>query len=1119
MSFNYVVTAQKPTAVHHALTGNFTAPDCQNLILGKCTRIEIHVCTPEGLKPFLDVGVYGRIAIMELYRPKGYAQDVLFVSTERYRFCVLAYEPSTGEIVTKAAGDLQDRIGRPIDNGHIGVIDPDCRMFGLHLYDGLFKVIPINVNGLLTEAFNIRLEELQVLDIKFLYGCAKPTIALLYQDTKDCRHVRTYEVNLGEKEFSEGPWSQSNVETAAGMLIPVPMPHGGVLIVGEQTITYHRGGKNFKSISIKATEMKCFGRIDDNGSRFLLGDHNGKLYVVMLESKSKSGSGSALSGGNSVDLKLEELGETSIPSCLAYLDNGVVFVGSMFGDSQLIRLNGEKDKSGSYLEYIDTFTNLGPIVDFCVVDFENQGQGQIVTCSGAFKDGSLRIIRNGIGINELASIEMGGIKGVWSLKENQNSVYDTMLVISFVMDTKILAMVDGELQEAIIEGFAADEQTLYCGNVVHNQLVQVTASSIRLIDSQSKTFVSDWKPEGGMRISVTSCNESQILVAAGGNKLHYFEIEAGTLKEVSKVEMPYEIACVNISAFSTSCSSGDSEKSDVCAVGLWSDISVRLLELPGLKQVQEEIIGGEIIPRSVLFANFEGIDYLLVSLGDGSLFSFVFDKKTNTLSEKKNMSLGTQAIVLRNFNSNSGTHVFACCDRPTVIYSSNQKLLYSNVNMKEVGHMCSFNPEAEPNSLAVASEDCLTIGSIDEIQKLHIRTVPLGELPRRIAHQPETKTFGIITLREFTDERGDTVEVCYFRLLDEQTFEILDSLEMKCNEMVLSVCSLKFHTDSSPYYVVGTAFVQPMEDEPSEGRLVVLQVEQGRITVVGDKAILGGAYTLNDFNGKLLAGINSKVQLFDWISQADDDMKQMKQMGLVSECGHHGHILALFVKSRGDFIVVGDLMKSISLLNYEQVGGCIDEIARDYKPNWMTSIEIMDDDTYIGAENSFNLFTARKNTETTNEEDRSRLEIVGEYHLGEFVNCFQHGSLVMRLPDESEDPVVPKLLFGTVNGVIGVMASLSQKKFSFLSQVQEKLSSVVKGVGGFKHSAWRSFINDSRESESRAYIDGDLVESFLDLKREKMEEVCEGLKSLENEERNITVEELVKIVEDLTRIH
>ena len=35
------------------------------------------------------------------------------------------------------------------------------------------------------------------------------------------------------------------------------------------------------------------------------------------------------------------------------------------------------------------------------------------------------------------------------------------------------------------------------------------------------------------------------------------------------------------------------------------------------------------------------------------------------------------------------------------------------------------------------------------------------------------------------------------------------------------------------------------------------------------------------------------------------------------ECGHHGHILALYVQSRKDIIIVGDLMKSISLLIYK----------------------------------------------------------------------------------------------------------------------------------------------------------------------------------------------------------
>ena len=54
------------------------------------------------------------------------------------------------------------------------------------------------------------------------------------------------------------------------------------------------------------------------------------------------------------------------------------------------------------------------------------------------------------------------------------------------------------------------------------------------------------------------------------------------------------------------------------------------------------------------------------------------------LSEKKRISLGTKPITLKSFRSNGVSHVFAASDRPTVIYSSNKKLLYSNLNEDEV---------------------------------------------------------------------------------------------------------------------------------------------------------------------------------------------------------------------------------------------------------------------------------------------------------------------------------------------------------------------------------------------------------------------------------------------------
>ena len=61
--------------------------------------------------------------------------------------------------------------------------------------------------------------------------------------------------------------------------------------------------------------------------------------------------------------------------------------------------------------------------------------------------------------------------------------------------------------------------------------------------------------------------------------------------------------------------------------------------------------------------------------------------------------------------------------------------------------MCPLNTEAYKDSLALATDTTVTIGTIDEIQKLHIRSVPLGESPRRICYQEDTSTFGVVSSR------------------------------------------------------------------------------------------------------------------------------------------------------------------------------------------------------------------------------------------------------------------------------------------------------------------------------------------------------------------------------------
>lgn len=1140
MSYNYVVTAQKPTAVNACVTGHFTSAEDLNLLIAKNTRLEIYVVTAEGLRPVKEVGMYGKIAVMELFRPKGESKDLLFILTAKYNACILEYKQNGDsiDIITRAHGNVQDRIGRPSETGVIGIVDPECRMIGLRLYDGLFKVIPLDRDNRELKAFNIRLEELQVIDVQFLYGCQAPTVCFIYQDPQG-RHVKTYEVSLREKEFNKGPWKQENVEAEASMVIPVPEPFGGAIIIGQESITYHNGDKYLAIAppTIKQSTIVCHNRVDPNGSRYLLGDMEGRLFMLLLEKEELMDGAVVLK-----DLHVELLGETSIAECLTYLDNGVVFVGSRLGDSQLVKLNVDSNDQGSYVAVMETFTNLGPIVDMCVVDLERQGQGQLVTCSGAFKEGSLRIIRNGIGIHEHASIDLPGIKGLWPLRSESGRNTDDMLVLSFVGQTRVLMLSGEEVEETELPGFVDNQQTFFCGNVVHQQLIQITSASVRLVTQDSKALVSEWKEPQGRNISVASCNSTQVVLAVG-RVLYYLQILTGELKQISSTEMEHEVACLDITPLGESAG-----ESSICAVGLWTDISARLLKLPCFSPLHKEMLGGEIIPRSILMTTFEGSHYLLCALGDGALFYFGLDIQTGVLSERKKVTLGTQPTVLRTFRSLSTSNVFACSDRPTVIYSSNHKLVFSNVNLKEVNYMCPLNSEGYPDSLALANNSTLTIGTIDEIQKLHIRTVPLYESPKRICYQEVSQCFGVLSSRvEMQDTSGTTaavrpsastqalsssvsssklfpsstsphetsfgeeVEVHSLLVVDQHTFEVLHAHQFLQNEYALSMVSCKLGRDPAVYFIVGTAMVYPEEAEPKQGRIIVFHYTDGKLQTVAEKEVKGAVYSMVEFNGKLLASINSTVRLYEWTAEKE----------LRTECNHYNNIMALYLKTKGDFILVGDLMRSVLLLAYKPMEGSFEEIARDFNPNWMSAVEILDDDNFLGAENAFNLFVCQKDSAATTDEERQHLQEVGLFHLGEFVNVFSHGSLVLQNLGESSTPTQGSVLFGTVNGMIGLVTSLSESWYSLLLDLQIRLNKVIKSVGKIEHSFWRSFHTERKTEQATGFIDGDLIESFLDLGRAKMQEVVSTLQIDDGSgmKREATVDEVIKIVEELTRIH
>ena len=58
--------------------------------------------------------------------------------------------------------------------------------------------------------------------------------------------------------------------------------------------------------------------------------------------------------------------------------------------------------------------------------------------------------------------------------------------------------------------------------------------------------------------------------------------------------------------------------------------------------------------------------------------------------------------------------------------------------------------------------------------------------------------------------------------------------------------------------------------------------------------------------------------MFEWTAEQE----------LRLECSHFNNIISLYLKTKGDFILVGDLIRSMTLLQYKTMEGCFEEVLK-----------------------------------------------------------------------------------------------------------------------------------------------------------------------------------------------
>ncbi|CAI8601492.1 unnamed protein product [Vicia faba] len=239
------------------------------------------------------------------------------------------------------------------------------------------------------------------------------------EDTKCHHHVKTYKISLKEGCFAEDSLSHINLDYGSHSLIPVLPPLCGLLIIGGKEVTY------------------CNADVLET---ILIEDSNTIAYGM----KEKV-----------TGLQIKHLGDTSIAYSISCVDQGTVYIGSKYGDSQLIKLDlkAESRECKSFEIVCQFGANYGLLYDSPQNEWSRSA-----------------------GVDEqMLNEDEKGIKGTWSIKASDDRVY---LILSYVQaSSSFVLKPNGEMDEKKMEGLYYEAQSLFCHEAIHNQLLQVTSES------------------------------------------------------------------------------------------------------------------------------------------------------------------------------------------------------------------------------------------------------------------------------------------------------------------------------------------------------------------------------------------------------------------------------------------------------------------------------------------------------------------------------------------------------------------------------------------------------------------------------------------------------------------
>ncbi|XP_067652800.1 splicing factor 3B subunit 3 [Haliotis asinina] len=1202
--FLYNLTLQRSSGISFAIHGNFSGSRLQEVIAARGKTLELlrHDPNTGKIYPVLSVEVFGVIRAIMPFRLTGGSKDYIVVGSDSGRIVILEYIPSKN-IFERIHQETFGKSGcRRIVPGQYLAVDPKGRavMIGAIEKQKLVYILNRDAQARLTISSPLEAHKSNTLVYHMVgvdVGFENPTFACLEIDYEEADSDHTgeaaqrtqqlltyYELDLGlnhvVRKYSE------QLEEHANFLISVPGGNdgpSGVLICSENYVTYKNLGDQ--------PDIRCpipRRRYDlDDPERgmifvcsathktksmffFLAQTEQGDIFKITLETDEDM----------VTEIRLKYFDTVPVAVSMCVLKSGFLFLASEFGNHHLYQIAHLGDDDGEpyfssampleegetflfpprtlkNLVLVDEIDSLSPIMTCQIADLANEDTPQLYTLCGRGPRSTLRILRHGLEVSEMAVSELpGNPNAVWTVKKRIDDEYDAYIIVSFVNATLVLSI--GETVEEVTDsGFLGTTPTISCSQLGDDALVQIYPDGIRHIRADKR--VNEWKTPGKKNIVKCAVNQRQVVIALTGGELVYFEMDpTGQLNEYTeRKEMSSDVVCMALGRVPEG-----EQRCRFLAVGL-ADNTVRIISLDpsdclsplsmqALPAPPESLciieMGGTEAKEETGEAGTVGGLYLNIGLQNGVLLRTVLDTVTGDLSDTRTRYLGSRPVKLFRIAMQGAEAVLAMSSRTWLSYTYQSRFHLTPLSYETLEYASGFASEQCPEGIVAISTNTLRILALEKLGAVFNQVSwPLQYTPRKFVIHPESNNIILIetdhnaytedtkkhrkqqmaeemieAAREeeqeiaaemaaafLNEEKPETVFgapksgmgmwASVIRVMNPIKGETFDKISLEQNEAAHSIALVKFANKGDEQFVlVGVSRDLVLNPRSLSGGFVYtyLLVNQGTKLELLHKTAMDEVPTaIASFQGRVLIGLGKNLRVYD-----------LGKKKLLRKC-ENKHIpnTVVSIHTMGNRVMVADVQESFHFLRYKRQENQLIVFADDTNPRWITCSYQLDYDTVTGADKFGNITIVRLPTDVSDEVDEDptgnkalwdRGLLNGASQKADVVANFHVGEVVTSLQKATLIPGGSEsLVYTTLSGAIGMLVPFtSHEDHDFFQHLEMYMRSEYPPLCGRDHLAYRSYYYPVKN-----VIDGDLCEMFNSMDASKQKSVAEELERTPSE--------------------